>query len=61
MGFFNKINNRPSMLVNALKQISNRRDSKIFFTHVPKDGRLHSTNMCFTVSGSPRDWHVGGQ
>ena len=51
MGFLDKIN--YSMIVNAFKQVCNRRHCEVFLTNVPK--LAHSSNMCFTVSGIPQD------
>jgi len=41
------------MIVNAFKELSNRRDCEIFCKLV------HSTIMCFTDSGSSQDSQVG--
>jgi len=39
MSFFYKINNR--MIVNAVKQVFNRRNREIFLTNVPQFGTFH--------------------
>ena len=52
MGFFDKIYN--AVIVNANKQVSLR---SISCVHFAWSGQ--STNMCFIVSGTPEDSHVG--
>jgi len=39
MGFFDRINHH--MIVNACKQVCNRRLREIFFTNVPQVGTFH--------------------
>jgi len=56
MSSFDKINN--SMIVSAFRQVSNRRHREIF-SQMSRTV-VQSTNMCFTVRGSPQDWQVGG-
>ena len=48
MGFLDKIN--YSMIVNAFKQVCNRKYHEVFFMNV----------LQVTVSGIPQDWQVGG-
>jgi len=56
MGFFDKIN--YSMIVNTLKKILHRGDSRIFFTLYPTN--LHiPVKLCFTVSGRAQKVHAG--
>ena len=46
------------MIVNAFKHVCDK-ETVHYFSRMSRK-LVHSTNMCFTVSGNPQNWQVGG-
>jgi len=55
MGFFDKLNN--NMIVNAFKQVSNRRDCKIFFHGCAASWQIPQTCACLVVEVEVHNIH----